>query len=810
MPAVFHWHLDPAGELEVQAEDGSGPNSDRLGFLATRLWDGTGPGLPETAGLLGLPLRDARLRLDDVPSFRAGWMDDVSGTAFGFDTGLPDAPLFLGGAQLALSTAEELVVPLPTPGPASAHYARFRDLGPEQDKRIDLGTFGVDEIAYGAADGPGERLVTLHARTDHDRPLTLGWDTAFGGRFFPEIRLMANLLLVDVPQALDVSTDLVTGLDVTASDPVDRVAVDGLVDLTDDDESADAIDFHLAAEGLPTAAALQVTPSTGAELTMDGPAGAVEVALASGEPMLGSRFRRIEAALHAIPAHWSAAWGGPWSLEARDAMDQPAALGSVTAFVSTATDPSETDERLALFTDPGPSLGGPVLEDDGTGCRVEYTPFAQEIDRRYYAGGGVFTVPPRLRRIYCHSSSLDLGADHLAARQGSHGLERLSFALHGFQKAWLDLSEEDGETVATIEARVPVAGAHPLFVGLEDGQAGSFTTVAVEDVPTLLQASIDTGERQLFFHTSSSAGAVDVYRGPLPIAGQAANALRLTVRDLPSEVLLTWDPSESGGVTLQTAPDPFEVGFLQQDAGQRVVGAFETQNLAASWDLDVIDAEVEVDLGRCIRSLLPLYPEKVCGTFFLDYARVGFSGQADPGADGFLNVYRDRGDLQPLDPPGPAPHGLCRLSGNACVETADCLAAGQTCTDETCSVTGHECSADADCADPCRPFEYVPRFTVLARHLTDVGASAGITQCLSSILFPGACRFRVSQGPVPPGAVGFDFDLDADDLTWDFWDFGESPHAITKGPDYASGVPWHVLPVLHHPDDHLEPFDDVP
>lgn len=73
LPPVFDFEFEADSHVAIFAEDGFG-GPDDIGHLAIRFWDEEGPvGIPNTAGLLGNSLRDARLRVDDIPSSHAQW-----------------------------------------------------------------------------------------------------------------------------------------------------------------------------------------------------------------------------------------------------------------------------------------------------------------------------------------------------------------------------------------------------------------------------------------------------------------------------------------------------------------------------------------------------------------------------------------------------------------------------------------------------------------------------------------------------------------------------------------------------------------
>src|SRR3982751_3734562 len=96
LPAIFDYDFDPAGHLTVKAESAPGVPST-IGHIAARVFDSTG--LSGTSGLLGQPIKDARFRVDSIPSFHGTW-SDAANTSINFNTDQND--VFLGGAQFSV------------------------------------------------------------------------------------------------------------------------------------------------------------------------------------------------------------------------------------------------------------------------------------------------------------------------------------------------------------------------------------------------------------------------------------------------------------------------------------------------------------------------------------------------------------------------------------------------------------------------------------------------------------------------------------------------------------------------------------
>ena len=98
----------------------------------------------------------------------------------------------------------------------------------------------------------------------------------------------------------------------------------------------------------------------------------------SDNTILGTgTYKLIHAELHNIPAHWNVNWsGGQLLVEARDALNNPAPMGLVAATVSTSDSPGDNAANILPFQVSGPG-----------GARVNYSPYLQEIDNRYFSLG---------------------------------------------------------------------------------------------------------------------------------------------------------------------------------------------------------------------------------------------------------------------------------------------------------------------------------------------------------------------------------------------------------------------------------------
>ena len=272
LPNKLEFHFDPDGEVSVLAQD-SNNNPDTVGTIQVHLWHQDIPGfvcpdealLPDSPlpNLLGAELQEARLRLDDIPSFHGTWSDADTTTSIDFDTDAATGPFaFLGGAQVALSTVFDPENPMPELEDAaegSAHYLTFHDEGTDTDpdpdvalrKDLAIGAFGINSFTYDSDDDAA--TYALSYRTSSPHPLVATFDSRFGGRFFPDKDVDAQLGVTNVPGELDLAIDMDPSIVYTADVGIGVITLTGSIDDTDDD-TANGVDFTIGLQGLPSAA----------------------------------------------------------------------------------------------------------------------------------------------------------------------------------------------------------------------------------------------------------------------------------------------------------------------------------------------------------------------------------------------------------------------------------------------------------------------------------------------------------------------------------------------------------------------------
>ncbi|HTK76552.1 MAG TPA: hypothetical protein VL371_14900 [Gemmataceae bacterium] len=659
LPNVFSFTFDPNGVLTVKAEDGTGPNTAIVGFVAVRLWDPTGPGLLPTvapASLLGDVLREARARVDSIPSFHATW-SDAANTAINFDTDANDK--FLGGAQVAVSTAVNLAalpaVTTPALVAAATDYLAFRDRG--TSKQLRAGAFGIDAFSYASNDAAAS--YNVHYDADVAHRATVDFNSQFGGRFFPTFDIHgyggaapldsnADLTLDKVPQLLDLGVDVDPEFHYHGSTGIPSITLAGSVDDTNDGLN-NGTNILATLNGLPKDVDFVLHPASDATLTMNAPASLVALHLDSDNNIFGSGYRLLEASIADIPAHWNANWGGgQFLLEAKDAADNPAPMGVVHATISKSNVVADNINSIAPFQNAGPG-----------GARINYSSFLQTIDDRYYnaaAGGGAATLAA-LNALYNNAQVLDAGEDHAVARINGGSLDFFDGQFTGFQKISYQPTANGGH----YEFDAPLPGLHPFFAGV--GLDGNFLFAQIDNVPDFAALDIDMAAHNVHFHTSndfgvtptSAVGNIDVYYGPENMAADGNTALRAVMQNVPDDVLLTWSFAFPSGGANFTASNEFTLLLLAQDGSHRLTAGLRLKELQASYDVE-FDPHFHVGTTYYVPTSLNLILLDATAGIDNDTADAAIhANPAKPGVDGFFSLYSMTGSPDALSPAGPAP-----------------------------------------------------------------------------------------------------------------------------------------------------------
>jgi hypothetical protein len=677
LPAVFSLAFDPESSLSLVAQDMMG-GSDPVGRIVARMENETG--LAGTDALFGVPLQQMRFRLDSIPSFNATWSDGANGTSIDFNTAAND--VYLGGVQLAVSTDTDLA---PLPAPADDHYLRITDEGAGGVKQFKAGFFGIDQFTYSTTEGGGARTINMLLDMDMARRLVFEIESAFGGRFFPDYAihamsgpgLPASLMVENVPAHWQLSTNLATAF--SYSTPFSTSGIDAIVlaatvdDTNDGSQNGTEVSFMLT--GLPSELSFTMTPGSGATLVMDGALDRIDLTLSSDNEIFGSDFQLFDATVENIPGRLTLNWGGDdFLFETTDPSGNPAPLGRVTAEVSTSNDPTVNAGKVQPYTLDGPIDTGAILSGTAGGSRINYSPFLQEIDRRYYNSSGAPSIFSRLRDIYAGSEQLDPGEDHIIARLDGSAIDYARLQLTGFQKI---LTDPDGDG-GSFELRAPTPGTHPLFVGFEmpGSLLGEYTTLQIQDVPDSIVADLDLDDH-FTYDADASAGEIDLYSGPLPKAADNQDALRAVLKNTPRFVHLNWNFDlglEDTDILTFDASNEFELLYLFQDSGlnKRFVGGLRMEDLQVGYDIDLFSFDVADRWKFCVSDVIDIGPlPDVCSpsipvAWDIVRATAGIDNDAGnhniganfgkPGVDGFIAIYdriSDPGSL--INPSGPAP-----------------------------------------------------------------------------------------------------------------------------------------------------------
>jgi hypothetical protein len=607
------------------------------------------------------------------------------------------------------------------------------DKGGLLEKTLSAGAFGIDAFTY-TSDSDS---LAVHYAADTARQLTVDVDSTFG-RFFEDYFIDATLVVDKVPQSFDLNTNMRTELHYNASAGIAAIDLNGDVDNSGPDTSdKTTIDFD--ADVLPATVDFVLTPESGATLTMSAPIELLSLDLSSASSIFGSDYKHIAGSIEDIPDDWTALWG--ISPNPHASLNTSAPLGPVSLVLSKDVK-ANTPSKYAPFT--------------VAGGAVAYTPFAREIDRRYFRQGAgdddvrETAFMSRLDGLYGSTSQLDSGEDHVIIREDS---KFISVRGTGFQCLSAQFGPGSFQCVAdTVNAGeanasllLPVAGVHPLYVAIEES-TDKFLTVQVPDVPD--STSVVAGLSRLNLDFSAGAGDVLVYKGPLPGVGDFQDALKIQLINTPSFIHADWALGFPGGINVDTS-GVLEVRLLTQNGSDRTVVDFAVGDVNAQWGINT----AEFEFFAC-KEDLPVPPFAAeCGTWFtIVEAFATFT--ATPAIEGFVANYQTK-------------NGPSDLSGTSPAKNAS---------------------------------EYVPRLHLLVDNLASISGSASIDVCAVPLPLPIPC---LAPGvPVPHIGIGV-----SGDFNFDFWDLGGGPANILGDPDYVSNDPWDLYPFAHSQDDHLFPLD---
>jgi hypothetical protein len=567
LPPVFSFDFDPDSHATIVAQDGSGGPAT-VGHIAAHLWNPSG--LSGSGALFGTPLEDAEVRFDQIPSLHATWSNGAS-TNITFS---PDVAGYVGGAQMAVSTVKDLAS-LPVANPTATDVVTLLDAGAGGEKQLDAGAFGISGFSLNT-DDPSHQF-TLHYAANQAHLLQVNVNSAFGGRFFPTDQIAEGLTVNAIPGTFDFHTDMATSFVYVASAAIASVNLGGTID----DGAHGPVATQFQATGLPADVDFELG-SSNASLTMNDAITHVGFALTDDTAgIFGTPYQLVTATMDDIPAHWNVDWsGGQFVLKSMDASNNPAPMGKVAATISTSDAPGDIANFLQPFQISGPG-----------GARINYSPFLQDVDRRFYQAGGSpdngAATLALLNDLYNNAQVLQSGEDHAVAQVTGGSLKFFDGQFTGFQTLEYQPNSNGGH----FEFDAPLPGLHPFLAGV--GLDGNVLIAHLDNVPDSAVLDINLGADNIHFHTSddfsasptSAVGNIDVYYGPAGMAQDSDTALRAIMHNVPDDVLINWGFGFPSGAANFTASNEFRLLLLAQDGSNRVVAGLQLKEMEAGYSL---------------------------------------------------------------------------------------------------------------------------------------------------------------------------------------------------------------------------------
>lgn len=635
LPPVFSFDFNPDSHATIVAQNGSG-GSATVGHIAAHLFTTDGSGLSGSGGLFGTPLNDAEVRFDHIPSLHATWSNGAS-TIVNYS---PDVPGFIGGAQLDLSTVKDLPAltnpNLPPPNPAPIDSVTLLDKGTGLEKQLAASAFGISGFTLNTSDASHQ--FTLSYAANNPYLLKVNVNSAFGGRYFPNYQIAEGLTVDSIPGTFNLTTDMATSFVYTASAAIASVNLNGTIDDTNDGVDNPTHTLFMAG-ALPANVNFKLdTTAKNATLAMSGPIHTVAFSVSNDSAnIFGTPYRLVTATMTDIPANWKVDWsGGGLDLEAEDAANNPAPMGVVSATISTSDNPTDIANFLNPFQISGPG-----------GVRINYSPFLQDVDRRFYqaptgtpSDNGAATLA-LLNAIYNNAQVLQAGEDHAVAQINGGSLAFFDGQFTGFQKIAYQPNSNGGH----FEFDAPTPGAHPFLAGV--GLDSNYLIAHIDNVPDSAVLDINLAAHNIHFHTSddfsvtptSAVGNIDVYYGPAGMAQDSDTALRAIMQNVPDDVLITWDFGFPSGSANFTASNEFRLLLLAQDGSNRMVAALQLQEMEAGYSV-AFSPSVTIGTSFGIPTSINLVLLKATAGIDNDTADSSIAANPNkPGIDGIFNLY---------------------------------------------------------------------------------------------------------------------------------------------------------------------------
>jgi len=259
-------------------------------------------------------------------------------------------------------------------------------------------------------------------------------------------------------------------------------------------------------------------------------------------------------------------------------------------------------------------------------ARVNYSPYLQDIDNRYFSlGTGAPVTLAQIQNLYNNAQVLMMGEDHAVATIIGGALDFADAQFTGFQKILYQPNSNGGD----FEFDAPTPGPHPFFAGV--GLDSNFLLAHVDNIPASTTLHVDLAAHDIHFHSSDSVGTIDIYYGPAEMAQDSDTALRAVLENTPTDVKIDWDFGFPNGTASFVASNPFTLLFLAQNGSNRLVGGFRLQELDVNYGMSILPLNVTVNTTLGVPISLDVH-------LFDAHAGINVGASGVP-VDGFFNLY---------------------------------------------------------------------------------------------------------------------------------------------------------------------------
>jgi hypothetical protein len=564
LPAITIFDYDPAaGTFSIKAQDTSHQDTQKFGDVILDLE--CPDGLPGTASVLGAPVKQAIMRLDNVPSFQGTYASTGAGTTIGLMSLAPG--LSIGSTQIEISTAQDLPA-LTAPLGGDTDTVTLSDPGGASAKHLVAQLYGLTNFNYSTSTAAGTQTVVMTQDAPRKMIATV---VSNNGKFFGSHNVDAAVTIDKLPTSINLTTDGKSSLSYDASGDIGSITVGGHGGAAEG--FFDTTKFSLSATALPARFGFSVNPGQSGGVTITahtadgGPASAGSIeANVQDEAGLGggsNKWVRVEA--HTLPTLLSLNWSVDDVTHVETAsLSSSSPVGTVSFILSSKT---KADSAGALDPFTGPGTGS-----------VSRSAYDALIDNRYFPPN----VKQRTDLLYGAEVKLS-GApleDHAVIRKTSD-ITYYDIQLTGFQSVSAVVTPDGG----TATLHIPSPTAHPFYIGYQ-GSDSNLTAVHIENVPETISVDLKLDDHA-HYDASAGAGRIDVYNGPVSAAHNGDEAFRAILLDTPKWVHLDYgNLLNFPGSGDFTAASLFEVILDIQGSSHRFEAGVRMQNLHIDYGMD--------------------------------------------------------------------------------------------------------------------------------------------------------------------------------------------------------------------------------